>query len=381
MHLTDKLAHVGESIFSVMSDLARRHGAVNLSQGFPDFNPPDFLLEALERSIHDNHHQYAPMPGVPILRRRIAEKIKLLYGLDVDYEQEILITPGATYGIYAAINALVHPQDEVILFEPAYDSYAPSIHMASGQPVYYRLKPPHYAIDWNQVEQLISSRTRVILINTPHNPTGRILGPNDLAALQTLAIKYNLWVVSDEVYEHILFDGKRHESVLRYPQLYARSIVVFSFGKTYHNTGWKIGYVVAPPHLTELLRKIHQFLVFSVHTPSQYAFAEILTRSDHYLALPTFYQQKRDFFREGLQQTAFEILPCAGTYFQCVRFSSIRPDMSDLEFARWLTTTHKVACIPVSAFYHDGYDDQVVRFCFAKTPEVLSEALEKLKQL
>ncbi len=377
----DKLPNVGESIFSVMSSLARRHGAINLSQGFPDFDPPRFVTEALERAVAAGHNQYAPMPGVPDLRRRLAEKIQRLYGAAVDADAEITITPGATYGIYTAIAALVHPGDEIILFEPAYDSYAPSVQMAGGRPVYYRLHPPHYRVDWNRVEQLISPRTRAILINTPHNPTGSILRQEDLEALQTLAVRHWLWVISDEVYEHIVFDGHRHESVLRYPKLYERAMVVFSFGKTYHNTGWKIGCVVAPPSLTHIFRKVHQFLVFSVHTPSQYALADALQHRSHYLGLPRFYQEKRDLFRSGLQATQFELLPCDGTYFQCVRFERVAPQMSDVEFARWLTATHGVACIPVSVFYHDGYDGRVVRFCFAKTEKVLTEALDKLSRI
>ncbi len=377
----DKLADVSESIFSVMSRLARDTGAVNLSQGFPDFSPPDFLTAGLEAALQEGHHQYAPMPGIPLLRQRIAEKVEALYGRAVDPEQEVVITPGATYGIYTAVQALLHPGEEIILFEPAYDSYAPSVRMAGGKPKFYRLRPPDYAIDWDDVDALIGPRTRGILINSPHNPTGTILTGADLRALEQLAHRHNLWVISDEVYEHIIFDGARHESVLRYPDLYRRSIAVFSFGKTYHNTGWKMGCIVAPPPIADRFRKVHQFLVFSVHTPSQYALAHALTFPEHYRQLPDFYQQKRDLFREGLAQTPFEVLPCRGTYFQCARFSRIRPDLSDQEFARWLTTEHGVAVIPVSSFYHDGHDEQVVRFCFAKNDATLQAAVDKLRRL
>lgn len=368
------------SIFAVMTQLARQHGAINLSQGFPDFDPPSELMTLVFLAMQQGKNQYAPMPGVEELLHALARKYRLLYGADLRAQDEITITAGATQALFTAILAVVERGDEVIVFEPAYDSYIPAIRRAGGTPVPYAMTPPDYRIDWDAVEKHISPRTKLMILNTPHNPTGTILTDEDIAALRHIAQRYDIVFLWDEVYEHIIFDGKVHHSALRYPELFAKSLVVYSFGKTYHNTGWKTGYVIAPPALTAQYRYVHQYNVFSVHTPVQHAYAQYLQHSKWYESLPDFYQKKRDLFAQLLEQTPLKIIPCHGTYFQLVDYSDIT-SMSDIEFAHLLTTQYGVACIPVSVFYSDRRDYKVVRFCFAKREETLRRAAEKLQKI
>ncbi len=378
MHFTSKLPNVGTTIFTVMSALAQEHKAINLAQGFPDFEASSRLTDLVYQYMRSGHNQYAPMPGLPALRTRIAEKITLLYGVTVDPGSEITITAGATQGLFTAIGAFISPGDEVILLEPAYDSYRPSVEVFGGKAVIYELSFPDYRIDWSALQQLISSKTRMIIVNTPHNPTGSLFSAADMQALARLTAGTNILVLSDEVYEHLVFDGLRHESVLRYPELRERSLAVYSFGKTFHNTGWKIGYCVAPPALTAEFRKVHQFNVFSVNTPMQYALADFLAEPSEYLGLSTFYQRKRDFFLEVTAGSRLRPLPGHGSYFQVFDYSAIS-DEPDERFARRLTTEFGVAAIPVSVFYSSKRDDRVVRLCFAKKEETLEKAGEKLR--
>jgi methionine aminotransferase len=375
-----KLPHVGTTIFAIMSGLANECGAINLSQGFPNFDPPQGLRDLVTRYMNEGKNQYAPMTGVPELRQALAAKIHSLYGWEVDPAAEITITAGGTQALFTAIAALVLPGDEVVLIEPAYDSYGPSIELQGGKPVPYELQAPDYRIDWAALERLITPRTRMIITNTPHNPTGKVFSREDLLTLERLAEAHDLIVLSDEVYEHLIYDGLTHESVFRYPKLYQRSLVVFSFGKTFHGTGWKMGYVVGPPQLMQEYRKVHQFNVFSVNTPMQYALAEFLQYPQEYLQLPAFYQQKRDFFLEAIAGSGLRPIACHGTYFQLVDYSAVS-DLSDFEFCQWLTREIGVAAIPVSSFYVNKRDEKVARFCFAKTEDVLAQAGEKLKQL
>jgi methionine aminotransferase len=322
-------------------------------------------------------NQYAPMQGVALLRERIAEKTAALYSTTVDPETEITVTSGATEALYAAITAVVRPGDEVVVFEPAFDSYAPAIRLNGGRPVYLKMKTPDYHIDWDEVNDAIGERTRLIILNSPHNPTGTVLRPTDIAALKQIVANRHIFILSDEVYEHIIFDGLAHESLLKDPLLYAKSFVVSSFGKTYHTTGWKIGYCVAPPPLSREFRRIHQFLTFASNTPVQWAYADIMADPSLYLELPAFYQQKRDRFLSLLEPSRFKALRCRGTYFQMMDYSAIS-DLDDVAFARHMTTVHRVAAIPPSVFYHDGEDNRVLRFCFAKRDETLEEAAEIL---
>ena len=377
MMITSKLPDVGTSIFTVMSALAAQHGAVNLSQGFPDFDTPPELIEHVTRHMRAGYNQYAPMQGVALLRERIAEKIGNLYDNPVDSETEITVTSGATEALYAAITAVVHPGDEVIVIEPAFDSYVPAIRLNGGKPVAVPMTFPDYRIDWNIVEGAISPKTRLIVLNSPHNPTGTVLSPADIDALRQIVVHRDVLIISDEVYEHIIFDGLTHASILKDPQLYSRSFVISSFGKTYHTTGWKIGYCVAPPNLTWELQRVHQYLTFASCTPIQWAYADILTDSSYYRNLPAFYQQKRDRFLALLETSRFSPLPCRGTYFQMLDYSAIS-DLGDVDFARRMTIEHKVAAIPPSVFYNDGEDNHVLRFCFAKQDATLEEAAEKL---
>ena len=377
MRITSKLPDVGTTIFSVMSRLANKHGAINLSQGFPNFPVDQLLKDLINQYVQADYNQYAPMIGLLELREAIANKKKGLYGIELDPEAEITITNGATEGIYNAIAALIKAGDEVIVFEPAYDCYVPTIELHGGVPRFVRLKSPDYRIDWQQVKDLISPRTRMIMINTPHNPTGSVLGPKDLQTLQEITDDTDILVMSDEVYQHLIYDNVQHESVFRYPDLYRRSIVTMSFGKTFHATGWRVGYVIAPPDITAEIRKVHQFNTYSIIRPLQHALADYLQEPEHYLSLPAFFQRKRDLFREAMAPTPFQLLDCGGTYFQCASFGHLS-DMGDQEYARWLTKEKGVAVIPVSAFYSDGTDEQVIRFCFAKTDDLLLEAAEKL---
>ena len=375
-----RLPNVGTTIFTVMSALAAEKGAVNLGQGFPDFGCDPRVTDAVAQAMRDGHNQYPPMAGMPALREAIADKIANVYGRRYDPDTEITVTAGATQAILTAILCAVHPGDEVIVVEPTYDSYLPSIELAGGKPVFVTLEAPDYAIPFDRLAAAITPKTRMLLINTPHNPTGRVWSAADMQRLQEIVRDTNVLVLSDEVYEHMVYDGSAHESVARYPDLAARSFIVSSFGKTYHVTGWKIGYVAAPAPLTAEFRKVHQFNVFTVNTPMQVGLAHYLRDPKPYLELPAFYQKKRDAFRAGLANTRFRLLPCEGTYFQCVDYSAIS-DMPEADFSKWLTTEIGVAAIPVSAFYHEPHESGVVRFCFAKQESTLATALERLARL
>ena len=377
--LASRLPEVGTTIFTTMSRLAQECGAINLSQGFPDFNAEDRLFERVADGMRGGHNQYAPMAGVPALREAIAAKVAALYGCAYDPEHEITVTAGATQALFTAVAALVHPGDEVIVFEPVYDSYVPAIQLQGGVVRRARLGAPDYRPDWEALRALVTPRTRMIMINTPHNPTGSVWSEADLRALAAITRNTPIVVVADEVYEHIVFDGVRHESAARHPELAARSLIVSSFGKTYHVTGWKVGYVLAPRALMTEFRKVHQFNVFTVNTPVQLALADYMQDASRHLGLAAFYQAKRDFFRAGLAGTRFELLPCAGTYFQTARYGAIS-DAPDLAFVDWLAREAGVAAIPLSAFFGDGRDEKVIRFCFAKRDETLEAAFERLRR-
>ena len=380
IHIDSRFPAMGTTIFTVMSRLAAECGAINLSQGFPDFHAEPALFDAMHHHMLAGRNQYAPMAGMPELRQAIVDKVAGLYGARFDVDSEVTVTAGATQAIFTAIAAFVRPGDEVIVFEPVYDSYVPAIETVGGTALFAQLQFPDYAPDWVQVARLISPKTRMVIVNSPHNPTGSLLTAVDLEKLAELLRGTNIVVLSDEVYEHIVFDGERHASLCGRAELAPRSIVVSSFGKTYHITGWKIGYVVGPAALMAEFRKVHQFNVFSVHTPSQLALADYMQDAARYLVLAAFYQEKRDFFSRLLADTRFEILPCRGTYFQLARYSAIS-DLPDCAFAEWLTREIGVAVIPVSVFNADGRDDRVVRFCFAKREETLVAAGERLRQL
>ncbi|WP_250519580.1 MULTISPECIES: pyridoxal phosphate-dependent aminotransferase [unclassified Caballeronia] len=375
-----RLPNVGTTIFTVMSALATQKGAVNLGQGFPDFDCDARIVDAVAAAMRDGHNQYPPMAGAAPLRQAIARKIDAFYGRAYNPDTEITVTAGATQALLTAILCCVHPGDEVIVIEPMYDSYVPSIELAGGKPVFVSLEAPDYALPFDKIAAAITPRTRLIMINTPHNPTGRVWRAEDMKKLEEIVRDTNVLIVSDEVYEHMVYDGAPHESVSRYPELAKRSFVVSSFGKTFHVTGWKVGYVAAPAALTAEFRKVHQFNVFTVNTPMQIGLAHYLEDPKPYLELPAFYQKKRDFFREGLAKTRFSLLPSEGTYFQCVDYSKIS-DMPEAEFSQWLTSEIGVAAIPVSAFYHESHESGVVRFCFAKKEETLALALERLAKL
>ncbi len=377
--IVSRLPAVGTTIFTVMSRLAQECGAINLSQGFPDFSAEDVLFERVAHWMRAGHNQYAPMAGVPALRAAIVAKVEVLYGAAYDPEHEVTVTAGATQALFTAVAALVHPGDEVIVFEPVYDSYVPAIELQGGVVRRARLSAPDYRPDWQAVRALVTPRTRMIMINTPHNPTGTVWTAADLAELAAITRDTGIVVVSDEVYEHIVFDGRPHQSVARFPELADRSVIVSSFGKTYHVTGWKVGYVLAPRALMAEFRKVHQFNVFTVNTPVQLALADYMADASRHLGLAAFYQEKRDFFRAGLAATRFEALPCAGTYFQTVRYSAIS-DQPDTAFVDWLTREVGVAAIPLSAFFGDGRDERVIRFCFAKREDTLAAAFERLQR-
>jgi methionine aminotransferase len=380
--LQSRLPAVGTTVFTLMSALASEHGAVNLGQGFPDFGCDPRLLDAVNEAMRAGLNQYPPMAGAAPLREAIAAKIAALYGRQYDAASEITVTAGATQGIITAILCAVHPGDEVIVIEPAYDSYQPSIALGGGVavPVAMRVDDTGYSVSWDAVAGAVTARTRMIIINTPHNPTGTILRAADLEALAGIVAGTDILVLSDEVYEHMVYDGARHESVSRHPVLAERAFVVSSFGKTYHVTGWKVGYVAAPAALTAEFRKVHQYNVFTVNTPMQHGLAAYMQDPKPYLELPAFYQRKRDLFRDGLASTRFTLLPADGTYFQCVRYDGIS-DLSESEFAQWLTREIKVAAIPVSAFYGQARESGIVRFCFAKQDETLRLALERLARV
>lgn len=389
MTIQSKLPNVGTTIFTIMSALALEHGAINLSQGFPNFDCPEKLKRLVTQYMKKAMNQYAPMAGVMALREQLAYKIETMYGCSVNPQTDITITAGGTQGLFTAIMAFIKQGDEVILIEPAYDSYAPSIEICGGIVVPYRLVPPltdipEYAIDWTEFRKLVSPKTRMIIINTPHNPTGKTLKDSDLRELDKITEGGNILILSDEVYEHLIFDGQQHQSVLRYPNLYNRSIASFSFGKTFHATGWKMGYVVAPNYLMQEFRKVHQFNVFSVNTPVQYAIADFLKDQNTYLSLPNFYQQKRDYFLKLMQGSRFKPIKSEGTYFQLFDYEDISTE-PDVDFVKRMTLEYGVAAIPVSVFYSNngsntegGGGKQFIRLCFAKTEDLLEKAAGKL---
>ncbi len=379
LQLQSKLPNVGTTIFTVMSALANEHNAINLSQGFPDFPSSQRLIDLVTRAMQKGFNQYAPMAGVPALREAIARKISDMYSISV-HPDEITVTSGATQALFTAISAFVRPGDEVVILEPAYDSYRPAVEVNGGLPVIYEMQAPDYKIDWSAVQQLFSDRTRMIIINTPHNPTGTILRNEDLQALERIVAGTEILVLSDEVYEHLIYDGEEHQSVLRFPNLRERSLVVYSFGKTFHNTGWKMGYCVAPQDLMAEFRKVHQFNVFSVNTPMQYALAEFLKTPEEYLGLNDFYQQKRDFLAQVMDGSPLKPFPSKGTYFQLFDYKNISVE-PDKEFAKRLTTEFGVAAIPISVFYSSGRDEHVIRLCFAKKEETLREAGKLLSKI
>ena len=377
MNFKSKLPNLALTIFSEMTQLANEHDAINLSQGFPDFDVNSELIDLVGKYMRAGNNQYAPMQGVLELRERIAQKVHELYGARYDPATEITVTSGATEALYAVITAVVHPGDEVIVIEPAFDSYVPAIALSGGIPKYVKLKYPGYQIDWDDVQNAISDRTALIILNTPHNPTGAALTSHDMTNLARLTADTDIYIAGDEVYEHIIFDGLVHESLVKYPELAARSFVISSFGKTYHTTGWKIGYCLAPQPLSKEFQKIHQFLTFASNTPIQFAYAAFMRKKEFYLDLGRFYQTKRDHFLALLAKSRFKPLPCHGTYFQMLDYSEIT-DEPDVAFARRLTTEHGVAAIPPSVFYHDGEDNKVLRFCFAKKDNTLEEAAARL---
>ncbi len=378
--LISKLPNVGTTIFTTMSQLAVEVGAINLSQGFPDFDGPQALREAVTRAVMEGRNQYAPMAGLPALREQVALKVRSLYGRQVSADSEITITPGATQAIFCAIHAVVRAGDEVIVFDPCYDSYEPAVELAGGVCIHQPLSLPDFAIDWQRLADAINPRTRMIVLNTPHNPSGAVIDRADLERLATLIRDRDIYLLSDEVYEHLVFDGREHASVLRHEELYQRAFVISSFGKTYHVTGWKTGYVVAPPNLTAELRKVHQYVSFTGVTPLQWALAEFMAaHPEHVHELPAFYQAKRDLFCDLLSASRFGFTRTAGTYFQLADYSAIRPDLDDVAMARWLAREHGVASIPISVFYQSPPENlRLVRFCFAKQEETLRQAAERL---
>jgi methionine aminotransferase len=375
--IVSKLPQVGTTIFTVMSALANELGAVNLSQGFPDYDTSPVLIELVNKAMKNGYNQYAPMAGVMALREEISRKTEKLYGAVYNPDTEITITAGGTQAIYTAITAVIHQNDEVIIFEPAFDCYAPAIKLAGGIVKSLELEPPDYCIPWDMVRRLINNRTKMIILNSPHNPTATILHQSDIEELLAIVKNMDVLILSDEVYEHLIYDGQTHHSMARYAELQQRSFVIASFGKPFHATGWKVGYCMAPAALMHEFRKVHQFLVFSVNAPIQVAIAEYLKNEQTYLGLREFFQQKRDYFREGLESTRFEILPCSGSYFQSVRYGRVT-DEKDADFAIRLTKETGVASIPVSAFYSNNTDYHVLRFCFAKRQETLDKAVDRL---
>ena len=377
-----KLPKVGTTIFTVMSQLAAEHGAVNLGQGFPDFAVPQRLVDELDRAMRAGHNQYAPMTGVAPLRQAIAEKVLRCYGREVDPDTEITVTSGATEALFNAIHAVVRPGEEVIVLDPAYDSYEPAIDLAGARAVHVPLDPQTFAVDWDRVRAAVTTKTRLLIVNSPHNPSGAMFDQADIRALAALLEGTGIYLISDEVYEHIVFDGRRHESILRYPELAARAFVVSSFGKTYHCTGWKIGYAIAPPALSAEFRKVHQYNVFCTFAPAQHAFAAMIRQEpEHYEQLGAFYQEKRDRFREQLLGTKFKPLPVPGGYFQLVDYSAVS-DLPDAEFVKWLTVEHGVTAIPLSPFYETPPAGQrLARLCFAKNEATLDAAIARLKTL
>lgn len=382
MNPDTKLPKVGTTIFTVMSQLAAEHGAVNLGQGFPDFEVPARLVDALARAMREGKNQYAPMTGIPALRQAIAAKTERCYGHRPDADSEVTVVSGASEAIFDAVHAVVRPGEEVIVLDPCYDSYEPAIDLAGGRAVHVPLDPRTFAVDWDRVRAAVTPRTRMLMINSPHNPSGAMFTPDDIAQLSALLRATGIYLLSDEVYEHIVFDGVRHESVLRYPELRERAFVVSSFGKTYHCTGWKIGYCIAPPALSAEFRKVHQYNSFCSFAPAQWAFAEMIeAEPEHYEQLGAFYEAKRDRFRAQLSGTRLQPLPVAGGYFQLVDYSAIS-DLDDVAFSRWLTVEKGVTAIPLSPFYESAPEHQrLVRLCFAKNETTLDAAIERLRAL
>ena len=380
MNIKSKLPNVGTTIFTVMSTLANECNAINLSQGFPNYDCDPRLKDLVNYYIQNGHNQYAPMAGVSALRKVLAEKNEALYGKKINPDTEITITAGATQAIFTAIANFVDAGDEVVIIEPAYDSYRPAVEVCGGMTRCYELKGPDYKINWKDFRKLVSFRTKMIIINTPHNPTGSILTAEDMKELEDITRGSDTIILSDEVYEHLIYDGQEHQSVQRYPELYKRSLITYSFGKTFHTTGWKVGYCLGPEELMVEFRKVHQFNVFSVNNPVQQAIAEFLNEPEEYLKLNNFYQQKRDFFLESIKGSKFKPIACRGTYFQLLDYSEIS-DMKDTEFAKWMTKEKGVASIPVSVFYSKGSNEKVIRLCFAKTEALLEKAGNLMKKI
>jgi methionine transaminase len=378
--ITSKLPNIGTTIFTIMSKMASDYNAINLSQGYPGFDCDPYLQDLVSEYMRKGFNQYAPMSGIPVLKERIAEKTKLVYGADFDADSEVTVVSGATEALYSAVTAVVRKGDEVILLEPAYDSYAPAVELNQGIPVYVPLTLPDFSVDWEKVKSAINERTRLIMINSPHNPCGYVWTQNDLDQLAELIKDKEIFVISDEVYEHITFDGRKHIPVFSHPLLKERTFACGSFGKTFHVTGWKIGYCLAPKDLTAEFRKIHQFLTFSTSTPMQYALADFLEDSSRYLHLQEFYERKRDLFCEGLKQTNFSFTPAQGSFFQVVSYGHLT-DESDVDLAVRITKENGVASIPVSVFYHDRLDHKLLRFCFAKDEPVLEKGIELLTKI
>jgi methionine aminotransferase len=378
--LSSKLPRAGTTIFTVMSKLAADHSAINLSQGFPDFDSPPELIKLVNKAMKAGHNQYAPMAGLMRLREQIAAKTERLYGATYHPETEITVTVGGTQAVFTAIAATIREDDEVIIFEPAYDCYEPAIELNGGKTIYVTLQAPDYRINWTVVKKMINHRTRMIILNTPHNPTGSVMNEEDIRQLTKLVSKTDIIILSDEVYEHIVFDKNRPQSMARYPELAARSFIISSFGKTFHTTGWKLGYCLAPKQLMTEFRKVHQFLVFACNTPMQVAIADFLNNPAHYDELSAFYQQKRDYFNKLLQGSRFTGVPSAGTYFQLLNYSSIS-DAKDIDFSKELITKYKIAAIPISVFYHKPIYENMLRFCFAKKEETLKRAVDALHKI
>mgnify|MGYP006283044963 CR=1 FL=1 len=375
--IVSKLPNIETSIFAVMSKMSADHNAINLSQGFPDFDVSEDLIDRVHHYMKEGHNQYAPMPGLQILRKRIAKKVKDLYGAEYDPDTEINITAGATQGIFSAISAFIKDEDEAIVFEPAYDSYVPAIRLNGGRAKFSRLTTPDFRINWDELPGMITHRTKMIIINSPHNPTGSLLREEDLQRLENLIRNRDIIILSDEVYEHLIFDGMEHQSVCRFPELARRSFAIGSFGKTFHATGWKLGFVLAPENLMREFRKAHQFVVFACNTPVQHAIADFLRYKKNYSKVGKMYEKKRDYFLRHIKNARFKIIPSHGTYFQCLDYSDITEE-GDMDFAERLVKEHGLASIPLSPFYHNGTDPKMLRFCFAKKEETLKKAAEIL---
>ena len=378
--MQSKLPNIGTSIFTVMSQLAAKHNAINLGQGFPDFPMSAELIECVNKAMQSGGNQYAHTNGVPLLRERLAEKIKYLYDVNINPETNITITPGGTYAIFCAFSTIIQPGDEVIIFEPAYDSYIPNIVFNGGIVVPIELEFPEYSIPWDKVKAAITPKTKAILVNTPHNPTGRVFTKDDILLLQEIVLSNNLYLISDEVYEHLIYDNKQHETVMKYPDLFARTFVCFSFGKTYHCTGWKLGYCIAPENIMKEYRKVHQFNAFGCDTPKQIAIAEYMTNKEAYLSIGAMYQEKRDYLRGLLDNTKFVRLPSSGSYFESYRYDTIS-DEPDTVFAERLVKEFGIAIVPMSAFYQKSTDHKVIRLCFAKVKETLDAAAACLQKV